>query len=334
MACLATRPDRANALVMIAPESGAVTPVRPAPAPPLDGGDIAHGRIIEIAAETPASRKTEGAASTSPLFGIYYPPTSTRHQGPTDTRPPVILRVHGGPSDMADRGFHLRVQYWTSRGFGVFDVDYAGSTGYGRAWRERLSGHWGRRDVADIIRAGRYLIDAGLADPARLLISGRSAGGFTALMALAQSRLFAAACVSYGVSDMARLAAHMHKFESGYIHTLTGIDDPQDTEALRRLSPISHVAQITSPVIFFQGSADTIVPADQTQQIVTTLQAAGVPVAIYEFEGEGHGFRQSDTISRAQRLEQAFYAAILGLCMQDDLPHVMIYNKANIVAGS
>jgi dipeptidyl aminopeptidase/acylaminoacyl peptidase len=221
--------------------------------------------------------------------------------------------AHGGPTGAADRGLKLKIQYWTSRGFAVLDVDYSGSTGYGRAYRRRLEGRWGVRDVADLVAAGDYLVREGLADAGKLAISGGSAGGYSVLMTLAHSQRFAAGSCYYGISDLALLLAHTHKFESGYLHRLLGTtpDDWQATFAAR--SPIVLADRISAPLIVFQGKDDKVVPPEQSQLIVERLMRNHVLVEYWEFDAEGHGFRRAGTIATALERELAFFTRVMRL---------------------
>ncbi len=265
----------------------------------LEGADISVAKVIGF----------EGDGGDL-VYGQYYPPASKDWSGPDGELPPVIVMVHGGPSGMAQRGFQWKVQYWTNRGFGVFDLDYSGSTGYGRAYRKRLDGQWGVRDVADVVAAGRYLAGAGLADPGRLLVSGGSAGGYGVLMALAAADLFAAGACYYGISDLVQLLKFTHKFEGGYLFGLTGTGPDDFETVLRARSPLSHIDRMTSPLIVFQGLDDKVVPPEQSRMIVDGLKARGVAVEYHEFEGEGHGFRKGATIKAALEAEAAFYRRV------------------------
>lgn len=260
------------------------------------------------------------------LFALYYPPTNAAFEGSDDELPPAIILVHGGPTGMADRGLKLKTQYWTSRGFAVADLDYAGSAGYGRSYRKRLDGQWGVQDVKDVAALATHLIEAGLADPERLLISGGSAGGYTVLMALAKLDVFAAGACTYGVADLAQLQRITHKFESGYLYGLTGTTPDDCEKVFAARSPLHCADEISSPVIFFQGLDDKVVPPRQSRDMVETLRKGGVPVAYREFEGEGHGFRKADTIIEVLGAEYAFYARILGLEVEQDLPEIQIEN--------
>jgi dipeptidyl aminopeptidase/acylaminoacyl peptidase len=260
------------------------------------------------------------------LYALFYPPANASHTGPEDERPPLIVFVHGGPTGMADRGLKLKIQYWTSRGFAVCDLDYSGSAGYGRAYQERLNGQWGIRDVADVAALTRHLSDTGKVDKGRMLISGGSAGGYTVLMALAKLNIFSAGACAYGVSDLSQLQRITHKFESGYLYGLTGTSEDNCEEVFAERSPITHAHEITCPVIFFQGLEDKVVPPEQSRSMARSLRERGVPVAYREFANEGHGFRRAETIIEVLESEYAFYARVLGLEPDQELPRLKIDN--------
>ena len=260
------------------------------------------------------------------VYALYYPPANARVSAPRDETPPLIVFVHGGPTGMADRGLKLKIQYWTSRGFAVCDLDYSGSAGYGRAYRERLNGQWGIRDVADVAALVTHLTTSGKADPERLLISGGSAGGYTVLMALAKLDIFAAGACSYGVADLTQLQAITHKFESGYLYGLTGTTSKTCEEIFTGRSPITHADAITCPVIFFQGLEDKVVPPQQSRAMARSLRTRGVPVAYREYVNEAHGFRRAETIIEVLESEYAFYARVLGLAPEEALPEIEIEN--------
>lgn len=247
------------------------------------------------------------------VSGNYYPPANQSFEAPKGARPPVIFTAHGGPTAFSDCGLTPKIQFWTSRGFGYFDVNYSGSWGFGKAYRERLDGQWGLRDVADMDAAAQYLVSEGLADPKRLLISGSSAGGYTVLMALVTSDHFAAGASYYGISDLARLADSTHKFEAGYIEKLLGLTPENRSVILRSRSPLYSADQISSPVIFFQGLEDKVVPPDQAEIMVEALKKRGIHVCYKTFPDEGHGFRGSKTIETALTMEYDFYTDVLGL---------------------
>jgi dipeptidyl aminopeptidase/acylaminoacyl peptidase len=242
---------------------------------------------------------------------FYYPPASAAYTAPSGEKVPVLVKSHGGPTASASGTLSLSVQYWTSRGFGFLDVDYRGSTGYGREYRLRLAKAWGILDVEDCACGARYLVETRNADPERLAISGGSAGGYTTLRALtAPEKTFRAGASYYGVSDLAALARDTHKFESRYLDWLIG-PYPEDETTYAERSPINHIDQLTVPVIFFQGTEDEVVPPNQTQMMVDGLKDRNVPVAYFLFEGEQHGFRKAENIRRALDAELYFYTALL-----------------------
>jgi len=308
--------------------------------------------LIELDPETGRHRvlKTAGALSISPdlisipeaitfptesgatAFAFYYPPNNPDYAAPAGERPPLIVKSHGGPTGNTSDQFNLAVQFWTSRGFALVDVDYGGSTGHGRAYRERLNGRWGEVDVLDCVNAARHLAGAGKADPARLAITGGSAGGFTTLAALAFHDVFKAgashygvSASHYGVSDLEALAKETHKFESRYLDNLIG-SYPDRADLYRARSPIHHVEGLTSPMIFFQGLEDVIVPPNQAEMMVDALREKGIPVAYLAFEGEQHGFRKAETIHAVRSAELAFYGRIFGFTPADGFSTLVIEN--------
>ena len=259
--------------------------------------DISIGQTLEL--------KT---GSGDPLFAVYYPPASGSFRGPENNIPPMICSAHGGPTGSADRGLKLKIQYWTSRGFAFLDVDYRGSTGYGAAYRDALNGFWGIRDAEDMIAAAQAMVDRRLADPNTLLISGGSAGGYTALMALCSGHMFRAACVSYGVADLGTLLDTTHKFEAGYLYGLTGTSPGHTEPVFHDRSPLQQAEKIKNPVLLLQGLDDKVVPPEQSRSMAKAIAWCGVAVSLVEFPGEGHGFRGEKTIIKALEQELAFYA--------------------------
>jgi len=243
--------------------------------------------------------------------GLYYPPTNPDHVGPDGEKPPLLVDIHGGPTSAARSQFMLSVQFWTSRGFAVVDVNYGGSTGYGRAYRDLLKGQWGVVDVEDCVAAATYLAERGDVDPGRLAIRGGSAGGFTTLAALAFHDTFAAGVSKYGVADLAVLARDTHKFESRYLDSLVG-PWPEAEDLYRERSPLFHADQIRVPLLVLQGLEDEVVPPNQSELIVDALRRNGVPVAYLAFEGEQHGFRGAETIVAAAEAELSFYGQVFG----------------------
>ena len=275
---------------------------------------------------------TDGGLTAHAFF---YPPASKDHVGPDDERPPLIVMSHGGPTSAVSAEFDMAKRFWTSRGFAVVDVNYGGSTGYGRAYRERLNGTWGVVDTMDCINAARFLADRGDVDGERLLIRGGSAGGYTTLCALTFHDDFAAGASYYGISDLEPFAkpGGTHKFESRYEHTLVG-PYPEAAERYRARSPIHFVDMISCPMILFQGSEDEVVPPAQSEVMVDALKAKGLPYAYLLFEGEQHGFRKAENIVRSLEAELSFYAQILGFEPGDPIEPVAIVNLEGGVAGA
>ena len=237
-----------------------------------------------------------------------YRPRNPEFTAPAGDRPPLLVRCHGGPTSAASSTFAFSIQYWTSRGYTVLDVNYGGSTGYGRPYRDRLKGQWGIVDVSDCVHGAQAAVKQGLADGGKLLITGGSAGGYTTLCALAFTKVFSGGASHFGVSDPAALARDTHKFESRYLDSLIA-PYPQQAEVYEQRSPLHFAAQISAPVIFFQGEDDKVVPPNQTEMMVDALRARGLPVGYLLFQGEGHGFRRGDNIKRALDGELAFYDA-------------------------
>jgi dipeptidyl aminopeptidase/acylaminoacyl peptidase len=257
--------------------------------------------------------------------GFYYPPHNPGYRASAGEKPPLLVMSHGGPTSAVNNTLNPRYQYWTSRGFAVLDVNYGGSSGYGRAYRQRLAGRWGIVDVDDCVNGARYLAERGLADPQRLAIRGGSAGGYTTLAALAFRDAFAAGASHFGVSDLAALARETHKFESRYLDGLIG-PYPARKDLYRERSPIHHVNRIAAPMILFQGLEDRVVPPSQAELMVAALTKKGLPVAYLAFEGEGHGFRRAETIIRAHEAELYFYSRIFGFALSEPIAPVEIVN--------
>jgi dipeptidyl aminopeptidase/acylaminoacyl peptidase len=253
----------------------------------------------------------------------FYPPRNADFEGPPGERPPLVVETHGGPTAHVSSAFQPAIQFLTSRGIGVVEVDYGGSTGYGREYRERLDGEWGIVDVADCLAAARYLAERGDVDPARLAISGGSAGGFTTLAALAFHDLFAAGVSYFGVADLEGLALDTHKFESRYLDGLVG-PYPAARDVYRERSPIHAADKLSSPLLILQGLDDKVVPPAQAETLVEALQASGVPHAYLAFEGEGHGFRRADTIRRCLEAELSFYGQVFGFTPADEIEPIEV----------
>lgn len=256
----------------------------------------------------------------------FYPPANERFAASDDERPPLVVMSHGGPTSESSAELDLHKQFFTSRGFAVVDVNYGGSTGYGREYRRRLNGRWGVVDTMDCINAARYLAARGEVDAARLVIRGGSAGGYTTLCALTFHNDFAAGASYYGISDLEPFATgQTHKFERQYEHTLVG-PYPEAIDVYRARSPIHFVDRISCPMILFQGDEDEVVPRSQSEVMVEALRSNGLPYAYILFEGEQHGFRRSTTLERALEAEVSFYAQILGFELGDPIPPVPIEN--------
>ena len=290
------------ALVAIPEKRKAPAVLRPATDLSLAPSGISVGRTVSFRG---GDRKA--------TFAQYYPPVSATHRGPRGALPPALVLAHGGPTSQAGRGLALRVQYFTSRGFAVLDVDYGGSTGYGRAYRERLDGQWGIVDVADCAAGARYLTAEGLAEPGRIAIAGGSAGGYTVLMALATTGAFACGSSHYGISDLSLLMQSTHKFEAGYLHRLLGTTPKTWKKTCAERSPITLVERMTAPLVLFQGLDDKVVPPEQSRLIHAKLRERGILTELYEFAGEGHGFRQADTVVKVAQAELAFLIKAMGL---------------------
>ncbi len=256
---------------------------------------------------------------------FFYPPHNRDYAPPQGTRAPAIVTCHGGPTGTATSTLNLKTQFWTSRGFGVLGVNYGGSTGYGRAYRERLNGQWGIVDVEDCVNAARHLIAQGQVDAKRIAIAGGSAGGYTVLCALTFHDLFKAGVSYYGVSDLESLAKETHKFESHYLDRLVG-PYPEQSEIYRARSPVHFADRLSCPMIFFQGLQDRVVPPSQTEQMVSALRSKGVPVAYIAFADEQHGFRRAESIKAALDAELYFYSRVFGFELSEPVEPIAIEN--------
>ena len=255
----------------------------------------------------PITFPSEGGLSS---FAFFYPPKNRDSAAPSGELPPLILRAHGGPTGAASATLDWTVQFWTSRGFAFLDVNYGGSSGYGRAYRQRLRENWGVVDVADCVNAARHLASLYLVDKDRMAIRGGSAGGFTALAALTFHDVFAAGASYYGIGDLAALGKETHKFESRYLDGLIG-PYPGQRAVYRERSPLYAAGRVKVPVAFFQGSEDAVVPADQAESMANALKANGIPVLYLLFSGEQHGFRRAETVKLALDAELYFYSTFL-----------------------
>ena len=280
----------------------------------LDSDELSFPRHITFAAQG-----EEGA------HAFYYPPANPEIVAAADQRPPLIVKGHGGPTSAASTALDLRTQFWTSRGFAVLDVNYRGSTGFGRPYRNQLKGSWGVADVQDCIAGAKHLVEQGLADPERLIITGRSAGGYTTLAALTFEDVFRAGTSYYGISDLEALLRDTHKFESRYLDGLVGAY-PEELETYRERSPIHFTHELGCPVAFFQGLQDKVVPPSQAEEMVEALRNKGIPVAYMTFPEEGHGFRGADAIRRSIDGELYFYCQVFGI-ERDDLEEPIVISN-------
>jgi dipeptidyl aminopeptidase/acylaminoacyl peptidase len=256
---------------------------------------------------------------------FFYPPQNPDYVAPTSERPPLIVKSHGGPTAAATTALLLSIQYWTSRGFAVLEVNYGGSTGYGRQYRERLNGKWGIVDVDDCVNGARYLVNRGEVDAKRLIITGGSAGGYTTLCALTFRDRFSAGASHFGVSDAEALARDTHKYESRYLDNLMG-PYPKRRDVYFERSPINFAERLSCPVIFFQGLEDKVVPPNQAEKMVEAIKKKGIPVAYVAFEGEQHGFRQAQNIKRALEGELYFYSRVFGFELAEPVYPIKIDN--------
>jgi dipeptidyl aminopeptidase/acylaminoacyl peptidase len=280
----------------------------------IDNGYLAVPQEIEFPTE-----------NNQTAFAFFYAPVNQDYQAPATEKPPLIVRSHGGPTAATSNALSLKIQYWTSRGFAVLDVNYGGSTGYGRKYRQRLNGNWGIVDIDDCINGAKYLADRQLVDLERMTIVGGSAGGYTTLAALTFRDVFKAGAVYYGVSDLEILAKETHKFESRYLDSIVGAY-PEQKAIYEARSPIHHVDQLACPVIFFQGAEDKITPPNQAEMMVAAIKQKGIPVAYVLYEGEQHGFRQAANIKRTLEAELYFYSKVFGFSLAEAIEPVAIEN--------
>ncbi|HSP08703.1 MAG TPA: prolyl oligopeptidase family serine peptidase [Candidatus Dormibacteraeota bacterium] len=255
----------------------------------------------------------------------YYAPKNQDFEAPPGELPPLVVHCHGGPTSGGGPTYPFEFQYWTSRGFAIVDVDYGGSSGYGREYRLRLNGNWGEVDVDDCINAARHLVEGGVVDPARISITGGSAGGYTVLLSLTRRKFYAAGASHYGIGDLVSFVKETHKFESRYVDTLVG-PYPECADLYRERSAVLYAKDMSCPVILFQGLEDKIVPPDQAEMFVDACAKKKLPYAYVAFEGEQHGFRQDKNIRRSLEGELYFLARIFGFSTADDIEPVKIEN--------
>jgi len=307
-------PRNFNAIIRLDPETGKEEILCRSNQVKLDPGYISVPREIEFPTEN-------GLAA----HAFYYPPCNRDFTVPADELPPLLVFTHGGPTSASTNVLNLTIQYFTSRGFAVVNVNYGGSSGFGRAYRQRLNGQWGVVDVNDCLNCARYLIENGMADAKRIAIRGGSAGGYTTLAVLTFRSAFRVGASIAGVSDIEALARDTHKFESHYMDTMVG-RYPEKRELYLQRSPIAHSDQLSKPVIFFQGAEDRIVLPSQSELMADALRKKGIPVAYLLFEHEQHGFRIAANIKKALEAELYFYSRILGFSLSGEVVPIKIEN--------
>ena len=280
----------------------------------IDAGYLSEPQAIEFPTERGLT-----------AHGYFYPPRNRDYSAPPGEKPPLLLLSHGGPTSATSASLKYTIQYWTSRGIAVLDVNYGGSSGYGRAYRERLNGQWGIVDVDDCVNGARYLVERGEVDGNRLAIRGGSAGGYTTLCALTFRNVFKAGASHYGISDLEALAKDTHKFESRYLDRLIG-PYPERRDLYVERSPIHFTDRLACPMILFQGLEDKVVPPNQTEKMVEAVRAKKLPVAYITFEGEQHGFRKAENIKRVLEAELYFYSKVFGFELADPVEPIKIEN--------
>jgi dipeptidyl aminopeptidase/acylaminoacyl peptidase len=314
VALVAASASAPESILKINVDSGQVQTLRRAGMPLLEPSSVSVAMPIEFP-----------SANGRSAHAFYYAPSNPAFQGPPDELPPLLTLVHGGPTGQASPAYSAAVQYWTSRGIAVVDVNYGGSSGFGRAYRQTLEGNWGIVDAEDVVAAARHLSRTGRVDPRRTAIRGGSAGGYTVLLALSTSDVFHAGADYYGVSDMAALARDTHKFESRYLDSLIGAL-PQAQAIYDSRSPLHYLDGFKAPLLVLQGADDRVVPPNQSELIVQALRSRQVPVAYLLFPGEGHGFRRPANIIRCLQSELSFYGQVFGFTPADQLPPLTIEN--------
>jgi dipeptidyl aminopeptidase/acylaminoacyl peptidase len=312
-AMIAASPTLSERVLVVDAATGGQDIVKAASALHIDPGYFSIAHAIEF--------PTSGGAA----HAFYYAPKNKDFVGPDGAKPPLLVSCHGGPTSSVNSSYDLEWQYWTSRGFALVDVNYGGSSGFGRAYRQRLNGNWGVVDVDDCINAARYLVDRGLADPDRIAIMGSSAGGYTTLLALTKTQFFNAGASLFGIGDLETFRHDTHKFESRYLDTLIG-PYPQRADVYRDRSAVNFADHLSCPVILFQGLEDKIVPPSQAEQFVAACEEKKLPYAYLAFEGEQHGFRLASTIRRVLEAELYFYSRIYGFTPADEIEPVEIAN--------
>jgi dipeptidyl aminopeptidase/acylaminoacyl peptidase len=307
-------PHTSPAIVALDLASGEFEVLRRASAHGIDEGYLSIAQPVEFPT-------TDGQTA----HAFFYPPRNRDFKAPQGERPPLLVKSHGGPTSAASTTLSLNIQYWTTRGIAVLDVNYGGSTGYGREYRRRLNGTWGITDVDDCANGARYLAAEGLVDGERCVITGGSAGGYTTLAALTFRDTFKAGASHYGVSDLGALVRDTHKFEARYLDNLIG-PYPERQDLYHARSPINFTDKLSCPVIFFQGLEDKVVPPNQAELMVEALRSKGLPVAYVAFEGEQHGFRRAENIKRALDGELYFYSRVFNFELADAVEPIPLEN--------
>lgn len=310
----AASPTQEAALIQLNLSTGSLEILKRTSSLTIDPGYLSLPETVEFPTE-----------DSKTAFGNYYAPQNRDFIGLVGEKPPLLVMSYGGPTSASDTSLNLEVQYWTSRGIAVLDVNYGGSTGYGRAYRQRLNGQWGVVDVDDCVNGAIYLVSHGAVDEKRLAITGGSAGGYTTLCALTFRNTFMAGASHYGIGDLETFVIDTHKFESRYLDRLVG-PYPEFKAVYQARSPIQYIDQLSTPMILLQGLDDKIVPPNQAEMMFAAVKAKGIPVAYLPFEGEQHGFRQAKNIKRALDAELYFYSRIFGFDLADPIDPVEIVN--------
>jgi len=314
LAFIGGSPDEPASVVWLDLQSGEQTVLRRSSQDSVDPDYLSRPQEVEFPTE-------HGLMA----HAFYYPPANRDFVGPEGERPPLLVKAHGGPTGSTSPVLNMGIQFWTSRGFAVLDVNYGGSAGYGREYRQRLNGQWGVVDVDDVVNGARFLVEQGEVDPDRLCIDGGSAGGYTTLCALTFRDAFKAGASHFGISDMEALARDTHKFESHYCDNMIG-PYPGRRDLYIERSPIHFVDRLATPLILFQGLEDKVVPPSQSLLMFEAVKAKGLPVAYLAFEGEQHGFRQAKNKRRALEAESYFYSKVFGFSLADLVEPVQIEN--------
>jgi dipeptidyl aminopeptidase/acylaminoacyl peptidase len=313
--CFLSDASDASTQILSLGADNTTTVLRAAPPSDIPGGSLSRPSAISF-----PSAKGETA------YGFFYPPTHEDYEGPTGALPPLLVSIHGGPTSATSSALSYKIQYWTTRGFAILDLNYRGSTGFGRDFRQKLYRTWGIADVEDACAGAQFLAEQGRVDAAHLAISGGSAGGLTALNALAHHDTFSAGGSFFGVSDLEALAQDTHKFESRYCDLLIG-KYPEEKHIYDERSPIHSIEKIRTPLLILQGLDDPVVPPRQSESVFEALQKNKVPVCYIPFEGEQHGFRRAENIERAISAELAFYGKVFGFEPADDIEPLDIVNS-------